>query len=158
VEKILPTPVSSGQTVSYGALRVAMLQAEITTSYLNEYGSTRQPSAGMELLWIHITIANTGQTLQALPTPDHFSAINGTIEFKAIYGHRKDHLDYLTLPTDLVAGQTVDAWLRFDIPAGLELKELTFAFLPESSQISVGFPSSSYPAGDHPIYIWMCAP
>jgi hypothetical protein len=52
----------------------------------------------------------------------------------------------------------VDAWLRFDIPADLELKDLWFAFLPKSSQISVGFSSSNYPWADNPIYLWTCAP
>jgi hypothetical protein len=64
----------------------------------------------------------------------------------------------MTLTTGLVQGQEVDAWLRFDIPAALELKELLFAFLPESSQVSLAFSPSDYPWGDHPIYLWMCAP
>jgi hypothetical protein len=52
----------------------------------------------------------------------------------------------------------LDAWLRFDIPADAELKELQFAFLPESFQISVSFSPGNYPWGDHPIYLWTCAP
>ncbi|HEY5269130.1 MAG TPA: hypothetical protein VII97_02255, partial [Anaerolineales bacterium] len=50
IEKILPTPVSPGQMVIYGDLQVVMSQAEITTSYLTEYGSTREPPAGDKFL------------------------------------------------------------------------------------------------------------
>jgi hypothetical protein len=64
----------------------------------------------------------------------------------------------MALTTNLVQEQEVDAWLRFDIPAALELKDLWFAFLPESSQVSTGFSSSKYSWGDHPIYLWTCAP
>jgi hypothetical protein len=64
----------------------------------------------------------------------------------------------MALTTGLVQGQEVDAWLRFDIPAALELGALQFAFLPESSQVSTGFSSSEYSWGDHPIYLWTCMP
>lgn len=156
--KVLPTPMSPGQTVVYDDLQVVMDQAEITTSYLTEFGSTREPPAGKKFIWVHIVLKNTGQDEQNLPAPEHFSVLNGTTEYKSIYGHRKDYADYLALTTNLVQGQEVDAWLRFDIPAALELKDLWFAFLPESSQVSTGFSSSDYSWGDHPIYLWMCAP
>ena len=158
VEKSLPAPVPPGQAVVYGDLQVVMSQAEITTSYLTEYGSARVPSAGQKFLWIQIGLKDTGQAPQDLPAPEHFSVLNGATEFKPIYGHRQDHPDYMALTTGVVAGQTVDAWLRFDIPSALELKDLAFAFLPESSQVSVGFSPSNYPAGDHPIYLWTCTP
>jgi hypothetical protein len=158
VEKVLPTPISSGRMIAYDDLQVEMSQAETTNGYLTEYGSTRMPPAGEEFLWININLRNTGQNIQDLPAPEHFSVLAGTAEFKPTYGHRKDHLDYMTVTTGLVEGQAVDAWLRFDIPAGLELKELAFAFLPDSSVVSVGFSSSNYPLGDHPIYLWSCAP
>jgi hypothetical protein len=156
--KSLPTPGSPGQMVVYDDLQVVMGQAEITTSYLTDYGSTRVPPAGEKFLWIQIGLKNTGSGERDLPAPEHFSVLNGATEFKPTYGHRKDHADYVALTTGLVQGQAVDAWLRFDIPAALELKDLWFVFLPESSQVSVGFSSSNYPAGDHPIYLWMCAP
>ncbi len=135
-----------------------MMQAEITGSYINEYGSDREPPAGKRFLWVHIALKNTSQHEMSLPASEHFSALNGTVEYKSIYGHRQDRIDYMTLTTGLVQGQAVDAWLRFDIPAALELKDLQFAFLPESSQISAGFSSSEYSWGDHPIYLWTCAP
>ncbi|MBI3163251.1 MAG: DUF4352 domain-containing protein [Chloroflexi bacterium] len=156
--KSLPTPVSPGRMVVYEDLQVTMSQTEITASYPTEYGSTREPPAGYKFLWIHITLKNIGQGGRDLPAPEHFSVLNGATEYKPTYGHRKDHVDYMDLTTGMVQGQAVDAWLRFDIPATLELKDLWFAFLPESSQISVGFSSSDYPWGDHPIYLWMCAP
>lgn len=144
--------------ILYNRLQVVMSQAEITTSYLTEYGSTREPPAGLEFLWIHINLMNIGQSEQVLPAPEHFSVLYGAIEFKPIYGHRKDHADYLALTTSLVQGQAVDAWLRFDIPAGLELTELSFAFMPESTQISVGFSPTASPWGDLPIYLWSLNP
>jgi len=156
--KSLPTPVSPGQMVIYEDLQVVMSQAAITTSYLTEYGSTRAPPAGEKFLWIHINLKNTGQSVLDLPVPEHFSVLNQATEFKSTYGRRKDYLDYMTLPTVMVQGQVVDAWLRFDIPSALEFKDLWFVFLPESSQVSIGFSSSNYPAGDHPIYMWICAP
>lgn len=153
----LPTPVASGQTASYGDLQVVMIQAEITSSYLNEYGSTREPPAGMEFLWVHISLKNASQDSQDLPAPEHFSALSGDAEYKPTYGHRQDHADYLALTAGLEPGQEVDAWLRFDVPAALELNDLMFAFMPESLQISVGFSSSAYPWGDQPIFLWLCA-
>ncbi len=158
VEKSLPTPVSPGQMVIYDDLQVVMSQAEITTSYLTEYGSTRKPPAGLKFLWIHITLKNIGQGGRDLPAPEHFSVLNGTTEFKPTYGRRKDYADYMGLTTGMVQGQEVNAWLRFDISAALELKDVWFVFLPESSQVSVGFSSSVSPWGDQPIYLWMCAP
>jgi hypothetical protein len=154
----LPTPVSPNETAFYGNLQVTMTQAEITSSYLNEYGSNREPAAGMQLLWVHINLKNNGQETLDLPAPEHFSVLNGTSEYKPIYGHRQEHTDYLTLTTGLGEGQELEAWLRFDIPADLELNDLTFAFLPESSRVSVGFSSSDYAWADNPIYLWTCAP
>lgn len=156
--KVLPTPMSPSQMVVYEDLQVVMSQAEITTSYLTEFGSTREPPAGKKFLWIHIVLKNIGQQEQNLPAPEHFSVLNGTTEYKSIYGHRKDHADYMALTTGMVQGQDVDAWLRFDIPAALELKDLWFAFLPESSQVSLSFSPSGYAWGDHPIYLWACMP
>jgi hypothetical protein len=158
VEKSLPTPVAPGKTVIYGDLQVVMNQAEITTSYLTEYGSRREPSAGYKFLWIHVILRNIGQGQQDLPAPEHFSVLNGTTEFKSTYGRRQDYPDYMALPSGMVEGQDVDAWLRFDIPAALELEDVWFVFMPESTQISVGFSSSEYFWADQPIYLWTCTP
>ncbi len=154
----LPTPISPGQMVVYDDIQVVMSETEITTSYPTEYGSNQEPPADKKFLWVHIALKNVGQGERNLPAPEHFIVLNGTTEYKSIYGHRKDYEDYMALTTGMVQGQAVDAWLRFDIPAGLELKDLMFAFLPESYQISVDFSSSDYPWSDHPIYLWTCAP
>jgi hypothetical protein len=156
--KSLPAPVAPGQTIVYDDLQIEMKEAEITTSYLTEYGSDRYPPTGKKFAWIHILLKNIGQGERSLPTPEHFSVLNGLDEFKPIYGHRKDHTDYMVLNSNMTQGQEMDAWLRFDIPAELELQDLTFAFLPESTQISFGFSSSEYSWADHPIYLWTCAP
>ncbi len=156
--KSLPTPISPSQMIVYDNLQVVMSEAEITTDYLTEYGSNREPPAGKKIVWVHILLKNISQSERHLPEPEHFSVLDGTTEFKATYGHRKDHVDYLALNTSMAQGQEVDAWLRFDISADAELKDLIFAFLPESTQISVGFSSSDYPWADHPIFLWTCAP
>ncbi len=156
--KSLPTPVPSGQTVTYNEFQLTMKQAEITAGYLTDFGSTREPTVGSEFLWIHITFKNIGMAEQRLPTADHFSLLLDTVEFKPTYGHRLEHTDYTVLSDPLAAGEEVDAWLRFDIPAGTGLPELTFAFLPESTQVSFGFSSADYSWADHPIYLWTCAP
>jgi hypothetical protein len=155
--KSLPTPMPPAQMIVYDDLQVAMSEAEITTSYLTEFGSEREPSAGTKFIWIHILLKNIGQDGRTLPETEHFSVLDGTDEFKPTYGHRKDHTDYTSLNTSMAQGQEVDAWLRFDIPAALELKDLMFAFLPETSQVSFGFSSGDYPWGDHPVYLWTCA-
>lgn len=156
--KTLPTPMSPSQVVVYDNLQVVMSEAEITTSYPTEYGSNREPPAGKKFIWIHILLKNIGQGEGSLPVPEHFSVLYGTTEFKATYGHRKDYTDYMALNTSMAEGQEVDAWLRFDIFVDAELKDLIFAFLPESSQVSLGFSSSDYSWADHPIYLWTCAP
>ena len=156
--KSLPTPAPGGQTIMYEDLQVTMDQTEITESYETEFGSSREPTAGIKFLWIHIVLKNVGQQEQNLPAEENFSALLGTTEFKPTYGYRKDHTDYITLNTVIDAGEEVDAWLRFDVPIEAELKDLTFVFLPESTQISFGFSSTDFSWADHPIYLWSCAP
>ena len=156
--KSLPTPMPPDQMAVYDNLQVVMSETEVTTSYLTEYGSTREPSAGKKNIWIRILLRNINQGAWTLPAPEHFSILYGTTEFKATYGHRKDYMDYMALNTSMAEGQEVDAWLRFDIPADAELKDLIFVFLPESLQVSFGFSSSDYSWADHPIYLWTCAP
>ena len=154
----LPTPAPSGQAVVYDDLQVVMSAAEITTGYVTEYGSRREPPAGENFLWVHVLLKNTGQRERKLPAPEHFSALYGATEFKPGYGHRKNYADYAALAPVVYQGQAVDAWLRFDLPAAAKLKDLQFAFLPESYQISIAFSPGKYPWGAHPIYLWMCAP
>jgi hypothetical protein len=157
-DKSLPTPMPPDQMIVHDDLQVVMRETEITTSYPTEFGSDREPSAGKKFIWIHILLKNIGQGEWNLPAPEHFSVLYVTAEFKPTYGHRKDHTDYTALTTGMAQGQEVDAWLRFDIPADAELKDLIFAFLPESTLVSFGFSSSDYSWADHPIYLWTCAP
>ena len=156
--KSLPTPAPGGQTIIYKDLQVTMDQAEITESYETEFGSSREPTAGIKFLWIHIVLKNIGQQEQNLPAEENFSALFGTTEFKPTYGYRKDYTDYITLNKVINPGDEVNAWLRFDVPIEAELKDLTFVFLPESTQISFGFSSTDFSWADHPIYLWSCAP
>lgn len=154
----LPTPAAPNQRFVDHALQVEMRGAEITTGYLTEFGSRREPSKGERFLWVQVWIKNTSQLEQKLPAPEHFSALFGTTEFKPGYGHRKNYVDYTALKPVLYPGQTVEAWLRFEIPTVLELKDLQVAFLPESFQISTAFSPGEYPWGEHPIYLWKCVP
>ena len=124
--KSLPTQISPSQTIVYDNLQVVMSEAEITSSYITEFDSSREPPPGKRFVWIHILLKNIGQSERELPAPEHFSVLNGTTEVKPAYGHRKDHVDYTTLNTAMLQGQEVDAWLRFDIPADVELKDLLF--------------------------------
>ncbi len=156
--KTLPTSISPNQMIVYHDLQVTMNLTEITESYITEYGSSREPTAGIKFLWTHLILKNIGQKEQSLPIEEHFSTLFGTTEFKPTYGHRKNYIDYITLNTIIDQDEEVDAWLRFDIPADAELKDLTFAFLPDSTQVSFGFSSSDYFWADHPIYLWNCAP
>jgi hypothetical protein len=158
VETDFPTPIPPGQTVVYADFQVEMRAAELTAAYLTEYGSQREPPAGGKFLWVHLLLTNTGQREQKLPAPEHFSALYGGTEFKPGYGHRQSHADYTLLKPIIYPGQEVDAWLRFEVPTAAELKDLQFVFLPESFQISVAFSPGEYPWGDHPIYLWTCAP
>jgi len=158
VNRSLPTPVPPGQEIVYNDFRVVMSQAEVATSYTTEYGSQRNPSPGTKFLWIHILLNNVGQVEHPLPTSEHFSVLYGASEFKPSYGHRQGTTDYTALKPVVYQSQQVDAWLRFDIPVSAELKDLQFAFLPESFQVNTSFAPTDYPWADHPIYLWSCVP
>jgi hypothetical protein len=108
-------------------------------------------------MWVHVQLKNLGQKEIDTPQPEHFSVLYAAAEFKPTYGHRKDYADYTALGAVLFPNQQVDAWLRFDVPANAELKDLRFVFLPESSQVGVSFSSPSYPyAENHPTFVWSC--
>jgi hypothetical protein len=139
-------------------LQVTMKEAEITSSFITEYGTTREPPPGKNIIWINVLLKNIGQRELTLPESEHFSVLNTSTEFKPTYGHRRDHTDYMTLTPILAQGQEVDAWLRFDIPDSMDLKQFMFAFLPDSSQVSIDLSSNDYFWADHPTYLWTCAP
>jgi hypothetical protein len=144
--------------IIYKDLQVVMKETEITSTFITEYGTTREPPPGKNIIWVRILLKNIGQHEQSLPEVEHFSVLNNTTEFKATYGHRKDHTDYMALTLTLAQGQEVDAWLRFDIPLAMDVNQFLFAFLPESSQVSIIVPSSGSAWTNHPTYLWTCAP
>jgi len=154
----VPTFYSPNNSILWQELQVTMDQAEITQDFITEFGSTRSPSPGDKFLWIHIQLKNAGKVEMDTPLPEHFSALYAAAEFKPSYGHRKDHTDYTSLQPTLFPDQGVEAWLRFDIPADAELKDLRFIFLPESSHVGTSFSSPNYPYGaEHPTFVWNCA-
>ena len=157
--KVLPTPSSPGNSILSKGLHVTMTQAEINDSFVAEFGSQRVPSPGLQFLWVHVQLKNTGEKDIDLPVPEHFSALYAATELKPTYGHRKDYTDYTALGPVIFPNQEVNAWLRFDIPVNAELKDLRFVFLPESSGVGTSFSSPIYPySQDHPTYVWNCAP
>jgi hypothetical protein len=156
--KVLPTPSSPGDSIIWRDLQVSMDQAEITDSFINEFGSQRTPSAGQKFLWVHITLENLGKIEITLPVSENFSVLYAESEFKSIYGHRQGYADYTNLGSTLFPGQELDAWLRFDIPDTASLKDLWFVFLPVSAQVGVSPSSPNYPyAENKPTYVWKCA-
>ena len=157
--KILPTPSSPGNAITWDTLQVTMDQLEVTQDYLTDFGSTRIPPAGSKFLWIDIRLKNIGQVEMDVPLSEHFSLLYAAIELKPTYGHRAEYTDYTTLGPVIFPGQELDAWLRFDVPTTAELNELRFVFLPESSQGGASYNSPNFPyADDKPTYVWNCTP
>jgi len=154
----IPAPSAPGDSITWDALQVTMDQLEITQAYITDYGSSRIPTQENEFLWVHIRIKNTGKIETDIPVSEHFSILYAGTELKPTYGHRARYTDYTTLGPNIFPNQELDGWLRFDIPATAELKDLRFVFLPESSQVGTSFSSPNYPyADDKPTYVWKCA-
>lgn len=157
--KEFPTASSPGNSISWDQLQVTMDQLEITQDYLTDYGSSRIPTEGNKFLWVHIRLKNTGQIEMDVPLPEHFSILYAAVELKPTYGHRAEYTDYTTVGPTIFPNQDLDGWLRFDVPAAAELRDLRFVFLPESSQVGASFTSPNYPyADDKPTYVWKCQP
>ncbi|HAV78662.1 MAG TPA: hypothetical protein DCX53_15040 [Anaerolineae bacterium] len=153
--RVPPTPSSSNDPILWDDLQVTMDQVEITQEYVTEFGPTRNPPEGKKFLWVRIRLQNTGQVEMNVPDFTHFSVLYAATEIKPIYGHRNGYTDYTTLGSPIFPEQEVDGWLRFDIPAAAELRELLFVFLPESVQVGSSFSSPNYPyAEDKPTYVW----
>ena len=156
--RILPTSSSPGDPITWRNLQVNMDQIETTEEYITEFGSTRNPPAGMKFMWAHIQLKNVGQIEIDTPQLENFSVLYAGTELKPTYGHRQGYKDYSTLGSVLFPDQEADAWIRFDIPIAAELKDLLCVFLPESSQVGTTFSSPNYPYSDKPTYVWKCAP
>jgi hypothetical protein len=156
--RILPTPASPGDSIVWRNMQVTMDQLEITDEFITEFGSRRIPSPGMKFMWAHIQLKNVGQTEIEVPQIEHFSVLYAAIELKPTYGHRQEYKDYSTLGPILFPDQQVDGWIRFDIPATAELKDMLCVFIPESAQIGTTFSSPNYPySEDKPTYVWKCS-
>lgn len=152
---VMPTPSSPGNSVTWDNLQVSMDQPEFTNVYETDYGSTRYPPGGGKFLWVHIGIKNTGQVETGLPLAENFSVLYASTELKPTYGHRDGHKDYTELAPVIFPDQSLDGWLRFDVPATAEFKDMLFVFLPESSQVGSSYSSPTYPyADDKPTFVW----
>ncbi|MEW6405967.1 MAG: DUF4352 domain-containing protein [Chloroflexota bacterium] len=157
--RVLPTPASPGDSIVWENLQVTMDEIEISEEYINEYGSTRRPSTGKKFMWVHIRLENLGQIETNVPALEHFSVLYAATELKPIYGHRQGYPEYAALGPLLFPGQQADGWIRFDIPAAAELRDLRFVFLPESAQVGTSYSSPEYPyAKDKPTFVWKCEP
>lgn len=157
--KVLPTPSSPGDSITWDTLQATMDQLEVTQEYMTDFGSTRIPPAGSKFLWVHVRLKNTGQTELDVPVSEHFSILYAGTELKPTYGHRAGYSDYTILGPVIFPNQDLDGWIRFDIPTTAPLTDLRFVFLPESAQVGTSFSSPNYPyADDKPTYVWNCAP
>ena len=157
--RILPTPSSPGDSIIWQDLQVTMDQIETTDDFITEFGSQRIPSPGMKFMWVHIQLKNVGQIEIEIPQIEHFSVLYAATELKPTYGHRQKYTEYATLGPILFPDQEGDGWIRFDIPATAELKDMLCVFIPESAQIGTTFSSPNYPySEDKPTYVWKCAP
>jgi len=157
--KIFPTPSSPTDSITWRGLQVTMDQLEITQEYQTDYGSSRVPTEGNKFLWVHVRLRDIAQTQLDVPIAEHFSVLYAATELKPTYGHRARYTDYTLLEPTIFPNQELDGWLRFDIPAAAELKDLRFVFLPESSQVGASYDSPNYPySDDKPTYVWKCTP
>ena len=94
-----------------------------------------------------------------VPLLEHYSVLYAAAELKPTYGHREGYTDYTTLGPLIFPDQTLEGWLRFDIPVTAELTDLKFVFIPESAQIGASYESPNYPyAEDKPTYVWNFVP
>ena len=156
---VVPTPSIPGNSVTWHDLEVTMDQPEFTEVYETDFGSSRFPPSGGKFLWVHIGLKNTGQVETAIPLAENFSVLYASTELKPTYGHRKGYKDYTTLVPVIFPGQTMDGWLRFDVPRTAEFNDMLFVYLPESSQVGASYSSPTYPyAADKPTFVWDFVP
>jgi hypothetical protein len=132
-----------------------MDQVEVTNEFVTDFGSVRLPSPGKKFLWVHVKLKTLGTVEVNLPPLEHYSILYAATEIKPSYGHRGGYMDYTSLGITIFPDQELDGWLRFDIPAAAELKDMRFIFIPESAQVGTSFSSPNYPySDDKPTYVW----
>lgn len=157
--RVLPTPASDGDSINWRDLQVTMDQIEITDEFITEFGTTRNPPVGEKFMWVHVQLRNVGQIEINTPLLENFSVLYAATELKPSYGHREGYTEYSTLAPVLFPNDEADGWIRFDIPAAAELKDLRFVFLPISAQVGASYSSPNYPySDDKPTYVWEVVP
>jgi len=110
-------------------------------------------------MWVHVQLRNVGQIEINTPLLENFSVLYAATELKPSYGHRGGYTEYSTLAPVLFPNDEADGWIRFDIPAAAELKDLRFVFLPISAQVGASYSSPNYPySDDKPTYVWEVVP
>src|SRR5678810_112484 len=65
--KVLPTPSSPGDPITWDNLQVTMDELEVTQDYMTDYGSSRIPPAGQKFLLVNIRLENGGQNEMEVP-------------------------------------------------------------------------------------------
>jgi hypothetical protein len=137
---------------------VTLVKAELSQQYLNEFNAPRNPPAGMQFAWAQVQVTNTGSLVTDIPLPENFSLLYYQNEYKPTYGRRQGYIDYTGLNKALDPGGTVEAWLRFDVPADARLEQLLFAYLPETIRVSFSSSQSDLSWARHPVHLWRLAP
>ena len=157
--QLLPTLSSPSASIIWDDLQVSMDEFEVTGEYTTDFGSTRLPPEGGQFLWVHIQLKNTGPVQMEVPLSEHYSVLYAAAELKPTYGHRQGYTDYTTLGPLIFPDQSLDGWLRFDIPTTAQINELLLVFIPESAQVGASYESPNYPyAADKPTYVWKFSP
>ncbi len=152
--KPLPTPASMGEAVTFEDLTVQIGGVELNDQYKTRFGPVRDATPGVKFLWVQVLVENQGQAGIDLPGEEHFSVLQADREYKPTYGHRDGFPDYTSLGSAVSPGSPLEGWLRFDIPAEVEIKDLQFAFLPESTRITYTRTQSGGSIFDHPVFLW----
>lgn len=155
--KSLPTPAPFGHEISHNGLAMRIQTAELNASYSTEYGTTRDAPSGNLFLWVQLSLKSTDTEGTKLPEMEHFSALFAGEEFKPTYGHREDCPDYTSLTGLLFPGSPETACLRFDLPESAGLAQIQFAFLPETTKVTVLRTDHEASYYDHPIFLWRLA-
>lgn len=153
-----PTPLAPGSMVIHNDFRIVLLRAEISGEYVSQYGSVRQPAAGAKYLWVEVSLQNQGTRPIQTPGSDHYSVLFYSREIKPSYGHRQDYQEYTALDTTIYPGETLQAWLRFEIPETAQISDFRFAYMPDSVRVSLAAPETDTPWARHSLYLWNLTP
>ncbi|MGB8983598.1 MAG: hypothetical protein WCC12_17145, partial [Anaerolineales bacterium] len=101
----LPTPSAPGGAIVWRDLQVSMDRAEITDSFVTEFGTQRLPTGDNRFLWIHVRLENVGAGEIRLPVSENFSVLYAETEIKPVYGHRQGYADYTDVGSPLFPWQ-----------------------------------------------------